>query len=147
MAVRSVVRRSGLTFSQCPDSRSLRRLFHQGAASLNAVFAYDKMGREFLSLLTVLATQQLSDCHVDVPRYNAPNFNLATDLANVLFWDFQLERLKWLEERLERMETMEAPSHEELVVFFESRRGRTEKLTGGLIHKLHRWLLELDACP
>lgn len=142
MAVRSVIRRSGLGLVDTLDPQALRRFFRQGGVSMNALFAYERIGREVHSLLVAVATQCLCDCHIDVARCNGAEFNLANDLADVLFWDFQLARLRWLEQRLERLDTVEAPPRAEIVGFFEARRGRTEKLTRGLIERLHRWLIE-----
>jgi hypothetical protein len=142
MAVRSVIRRSGLGLIETPDPQALRRLFRQGALSMNALFAHERIGREIHSLLVALATQCLADSHIDIARCNDAEFNLATDLADVLFWDFQLARLRWLEQRLEELDTIEAPPRVEIVGFFENRRTRTEKLARGLIQRLHRWLIE-----
>jgi len=94
------------------------------------------------SLLLATVTQWLTDSHIDVARYLEPSFNLTEDLATVLFWDFQLARLRWLEARLAELETVEAPTREEIVAFFERRRTRTEQLGLGLLRRFHRWLLE-----
>jgi hypothetical protein len=56
MALRAAIRRSGLRFEGCPDARALRRLFREGAISLNALSAYERIGREIHSLLLALAT-------------------------------------------------------------------------------------------
>ncbi|HUL13640.1 MAG TPA: CRISPR-associated endonuclease Cas1 [Methylococcaceae bacterium] len=144
MAVRSVIRRSGLALVDRPEPQALRRLFRQGAASMNAQFAYERIGREVHSLLVALVTQWLTNSRIDIARCNGLEFNLASDLADVLFWDFQLARLRWLEQRLERLDTVEAPPRAEIVGFFETRRERSEKLVRGLIHRLHRWLIERD---
>lgn len=142
MAMRSVLRRSGLNFEGCPDARALRRLFREGAVSTNALPAYRRIGREIHALLLVLATQTLADSQIDVARFNAADFNPARDLADLLFWDFQLARLRYLENRLLRMETAEAPPLAETAAYFEKRRERTERLARGLLRRLHNWLIE-----
>lgn len=144
MALRSLIRRSGLPMEGSVDAAAVRRLFRTGAASMNALFAYERIGREVHSLLVTLMTQLLTDSRVDVPSFNSADFNPSADLADVLFWDFQLARLRWLEDRLQRFDTVESPTQAEIVQFFEARRERTERLGRGLIHRLHRWLIELD---
>ncbi len=141
MALISVVRRSGLALKGRPDPKTLRTLFREGAASMDALFAYERIGREVHSLLVATVSQSLTDSRIDISLCNGADFNLANDLAGVLFWDFQLARLRWLEWRLEHMGTVEAPAREEIIRFFEARRERTGKLARGLIQRLHRWLI------
>jgi hypothetical protein len=143
MAQRSVLRRSGLRVTESLGAGNLLRLFQTGAASMHALPAYEAIGCEVRSLLLAMITQWLTDSRIEVSSFNSAEFNLASDLADVLFWDFQLVRLRWLEQRLEQLETVATPSHSEIVQFFEARQERTEKLLRGLIHRLHRWLIEL----
>lgn len=142
MALRSLVRRSGLVLDGAPDAKSLRQLFRQGAESMGATKAYERMGRELHSLLVALVSQFLTELGIDVGHYNQQQFNPVRDLASVLLWDFQLARLRWLEDRLARNESATAPTRLQMVQFFESRRERTERLLVGLVARLHRWLLD-----
>jgi len=144
MAVRSVARRSGLSWNEPPTPKALRKLLREGPASMCASTAYDRIGSEVNGLLLALSTQTLRDNGITAEFEQ--RFSPATDLTQVLFWDFQLARLAWLEDRL-RTGRPQAPSRDEIVAFFEARRGRTERLAQGLINRLHRWLIELNPWP
>ena len=63
--------------------------------------------------------------------------NLPADFARLIFWDMEVPLLEWLQ----RQETY--PMHQQLVTFYDSRSSRVAFLQAGLMHKLHRWLIEL----
>ena len=142
MALRSLVRRSGLPLDGTPNARALRRLFRQAAESMGSLDHYEKVGRELLSLLEALVTQFFADLGIDAGHYNLRQFSPARDIASVLLWDFQLSRMRWLEDRLMQNSSSVAPKRLEVVEFFEARRERTERLLVGLVARLHRWLLD-----
>jgi hypothetical protein len=142
MAVRSVGRRAGAGFEPAPSATALHRMFREAAIGMNALFAYERIGREVHSLLVALATRQLAEAGYGAESEGMREPDLATDLTGILFWDFQLARLAWLEERL-RGDSVEAPDRRSIVAFFEARRARTERLAAGLVNRLHRWLIEL----
>lgn len=140
MAARSVIRRAGLGFGLEPSNRALRQMFREAAESMAALAAFERIGGEVHGLLVALTTRQLADSGFGAEFEGVPGFDLAVDLAGIVFWDFQLERMAWLEDRL-RDNRDDLPGREEIVAFFEARRLRSEKLVTGLIHRLYRWLL------
>ncbi len=140
MAVRSVVRRAGLALDEPPTAKAMRRMFREAAASMDLLFASERIGREVHGLLAALATQRLAEMGIEETLGDGAG--LAADWAAVLFWDFELPRLAWLEDRLQD-DCLESPDRAEIVAFFEARRARSERLTAGLITRLHRWLIEL----
>jgi hypothetical protein len=142
MAVRSVSRRAGAALEPSPPARELRRMFREAALGMDALFACERIGREAHSLLVALATRQLAEAGFGADGGDPREPDLATDLASILFWDFQLARMAWLEDRL-REDRVEAPDRRSIVAFFEARRTRTERLAAGLVNRLYRWLIEL----
>jgi hypothetical protein len=142
MALRSVARRSGLRFTEAPDAGTLRKMFLEGAKSMGAGLAFERMGQILQSLLLAFVSQYFQDLGIDVGHYNQKRFHPVRDLAEVLFWDFQLARLSWLEDRLTRDRAGLPVEPAEVIPFFEARRERTERLARGLIFRLHRWLLD-----
>jgi hypothetical protein len=142
MALRSVMRRSGLSLEGAPSPRVLRDLFREGAASMGASRAHARMGRELQALLESLVGQFLTDLGIDISRYHSKTFDLVGDIAGVLLWDFELARLNWLEGRLAANQPLTTANRLEVVQFFESRKERTERLLVGVIARLHRWLLD-----
>lgn len=144
MAVRSVLRRSGVSWAEPPTPKALRQMFQCEVAAMGMLEACERIGAEVHGLLVGLGTQALRDS--GVTGEFEQQFSPAADLAAVVFWDFQLLRLAWLEDRL-KTERIEAPSRQDVVAFFELRRTRTERLIQGLINRLHRWLIELNQWP
>lgn len=142
MAVRSVVRRSGLGWGEPPTGRALRRMFREAALSMDAVDAYERIGGVVHGLLLALITQALADQGIGGDFEGVDDLQLAEDLTGVVFWDFQLARMAWLEDCL-RDGRRDLPGREEIVAFFEARRQRTQRLADGLVNRLHRWLVEL----
>lgn len=63
--------------------------------------------------------------------------NLPADFTELLFWDWQIPLLLWLEDQAT------VPNHEQCVAFYQERAERTARLCQGLLNKLHRWLIEL----
>jgi hypothetical protein len=143
MAVRSVARRAGLGWSQPPTGRDLRRLFRDGAESLGSLEPFEHIGGEVHGLTEALATQHLAEAGIVGDFDGGDGLDLAADFSRILYWDFKLARLAWLEDRL-RDDRADLPGREEIVGFFEARRPRTERLAAGLLNRLHRWLVELD---
>lgn len=143
MAVRSVARRAGLGWGQPPSGRELRRMFREAADSMGSLEAYEHIGGELRGLVEALATQPLAEAGIVGDFVGDEGLDLAADFSRVLYWDFQLARLAWLEDRL-RDDRQDLPAREEIVGFFEARRPRTERLAAGLLNRLHRWLVELD---
>jgi hypothetical protein len=141
MAMRSVLRRSGLPLARPPSAGAFRQAFREAARSMNAAVAFERIEREVCGLLTALGTQLLQDAGIGGELADGPAFKLADDFAAILFWDFQLARSAWLEERL-ASGGVGTPGRGEIVAFFEARRPRVERLAQGLINRLHRWLIE-----
>jgi hypothetical protein len=142
MAVRSVIRRTGVGFDRPPSAKELRQLFQDGARGMDQLPAYERIGREVYGLLTGLVTRHLADAGITAELEPMGELNPVIGLSSILFWDFQLARLAWLEDRL-RENRLGIPDRIEIVGFFEARRKRTEHLTLGLLNRLHRWLIEL----
>jgi hypothetical protein len=142
MAVRSVIRRTGIAFDRPPSAKELRRLFQDGARGMDQLPAYERIGREVFGLLTGLVTKHLADAGITTELEPMGELNPVTGVSSILFWDFQLARLAWLEDRL-RENRLGIPDRIEIVGFFEARRRRTEHLTRSLLNRLHRWLIEL----
>lgn len=142
MAVRSVCRRAGFAEASAEEPRALRRMFREGAASMEAVSAFDRVGRVAHGGLEALTAQELTGAGIDLGALAGWGVDLVRDLARILFWDFQLARLAWLEDRLQAGEGGRLPEHAAIIGFFEARRPRTERLCLGLILRLNRWLLE-----
>lgn len=142
MAIRSLVRRTGVEFDSFPSEKQLRQLFYQEACSIRALAANNKIGRQVQSLLSAVVTQSLFAYGL-IGRFDGElEFDLCGDFVDILFWDFQLARLAWLEHRLQSGFT-EAPEDIEITAFFEKRSPRTERLANGLIRRFHKWLIEV----
>lgn len=142
MAARSLVRRTGLEFDTFPSEKQLRQMFYEEACSIRAAAANNRIGRLVQSLLYAMVIQMIFGYGLMTPYEGEIEFDLCGDFVDILFWDFQLARLAWLESRLQSGVT-EAPEDEEITAFFERRRARTEKLAGGLLRRFHKWLIEL----
>ncbi|BBA37445.1 uncharacterized protein sS8_5528 [Methylocaldum marinum] len=142
MAVRSVIRRTGLAFDRPPSAKALRRLFREGARAMGQLTVYDRIGGEVFGLLTTLVTRHLADVGITTESERMGELDPVTGLSSIVFWDFQLARLAWLEDRL-RDDRLDIPDRLEIVGFFEARRERTERLIRGLLGRLHGWLLEI----
>lgn len=142
MAVRSVIRRAGIAWPGTEPAKSLRRGFHEAAQAMGLLPAFERIGGEVHGLTVALASQRLADAGVAGDFEGGEGPELAMDFATILFWDFQLVRMAWLEDRL-RDELTGIPDRQELVAFFEAHRPRTERLAAGIINRLHHWLMEL----
>jgi hypothetical protein len=142
MAVRSVVRRAGVSLEELPTAKRMRQLFRAEAITMNLLAAFERIGGEVHGLLVATATSQLVEVGIATGFEDFEGLELAVDLAAILFWDFQLARMIWLENRL-RQDIFETPSHADIVAFFENRRDRTKRLLIGLLNRLQRWLIEL----
>ena len=140
MALRSLLRRSGLVLDGAPEAKELEHWFRNGAESMGAGRAYARLGRELQSLLMTVVGQFLTDLGMDITHWRQQRFDLVGDIASVLLWDFQLALLSWLEDRLVREQALMVPSRLEIVQFFEARRERTDRLLVGLVARLHHWL-------
>jgi hypothetical protein len=141
MAIRSLISRTGIEYDTFPSEKQLRQLFYQEADSIQALSANKKIGQQVQSLLYGMVTQLLFSYGL-IGHYEAEiDLDLCGDFVDVLFWDFQLARLAWLEHRLQSGIT-EAPDDKAIALFFEKRRVRTEKLASGLIRRFHRWVME-----
>lgn len=143
MAIRSLVRRTGFEFDAFPSAKQLHQLFYQGADTIRALGASKKIGLQIRSLLYGMITQLLFSYGLITHLEGEFEVDLCVDFVEILFWDFQLARLSWLEHRLQSGIT-EAPDDGEITAFFEKRRLRTEKLAGGLIRRFHKWLIEIN---
>jgi CRISPR associated protein Cas1 len=142
MAIRSLVRRTGVQFDTFPSAKQLRQLFYQEADSMCALNANKRIGQQVQSLLAGMVTQMLFSYGLITPADGDAEWDLCGDFVDILFWDFQLARLAWLESRL-RSGITEAPEDREITEFFEKRGQRTQKLASGLIRRFHRWLIEV----
>jgi CRISPR associated protein Cas1 len=143
MAIRSLVRRTGVEFDIFPSAKQLRQLFYQEASSIRALGANKKIGQQIQGLLYGLVTQLLFSYGLVTRMEGEVDLDLGGDFVDILFWDFQLARLAWLENRL-RFSITEAPEDHEITAFFEKRRERTERLASGLMGRFHRWLIEVS---
>lgn len=141
MAARSVARRSGFPLEALHTPRVLQQCLRERAAAGGLLPACDAVGRRVHGLLLGFVTQALSEAGVGVDWAGWTELDLAGDLSRVLFWDFRLARLAWLERRQTQAEPL-PPTQPEIVAFFESRRDRTEQLFRGLLNRLHHWLIE-----
>ena len=64
--------------------------------------------------------------------------NLPKDGVELIFWDFELPLLIWLEKR------STPPNHRDCIEFYETRKTRVEQLFRGFTNKLHIWLIGLN---
>lgn len=142
MAIRSLIRRTGVQFDTFPSAKQLRQLFYQEAGSIRALEANKMIGQQIQGLLYAIVTQTLFSYGLATYTGAETELDLCADFVEVLFWDFQLARLAWLEHRL-RSGKVEAPEDREITDFFERRRERTERLASGLVRRFHRWLIEI----
>lgn len=145
MALRSLVRRTGLDLDCVPSAKELRQLFYQEAGSIHALEASKRIGQQVQSLLYALVTQLLFNYGFVTQMHEHPPvaFDLCADFVEILFWDFQPARMAWLERRFQAG-ISEVPNDLEITEFFERRKARTEKLASGLMRRFHRWLIEIE---
>lgn len=141
MAARSVARRSGFPLEELHSPRVLQQCLRRRGAAGDLLPAQERVGRVVHGLLLGYVTQALSEAGIGVEWAGWTELDLAGDLTKVLFWDFRLARLTWLEQRRGREEPLPPPD-EEIVAFFECRRDRTGALCRGLLNRLHHWLIE-----
>jgi len=145
MAARSLARRALLTDYRSITGPELRQLLERAAHDLLAVPAWRALGRELFGQLLPFAADGLHRRGIDLEALTTPEFHLARDLAEILFWDFQLVRLYWVQCRVERTGVCPEPGRAEAVAVFERRRDRCEYLRESLINRLHRWLVALQS--
>jgi len=141
MAARSVARRAGFPLERLPTPRDLRRCLRDRAAAGGLLEPYAAVGRTVHGLLLAYVTQALSAAGVGVEWSGWTQLDLPGDLTRVLFWDFRLARLAWLE-RCRQQGAPLPPPDRAVVAFFEERHGRIEHLCRGLLNRLHQWLIE-----
>lgn len=63
--------------------------------------------------------------------------NLPHDFSRLIFWDFEVPLLRWLQKQAAY------PEYQEIVTFYHDRSARIAYLHAGLLNKLHRWLIEI----
>lgn len=143
MAVRSVLRRAGLVPALPPRPRELRQCFFRAAREAGQSESYRYIGALARSALSSLVGQHWTDLGVDVEDCAAHGVDLASDCTSILFWDLELLRAAWLEERLAEGRAGEVPTRREIFTFFERRRPRLEYLLRGLTRRFHHWLIEV----
>jgi hypothetical protein len=141
LALRSLQKRIGAATEPPATPTELRRFFRRQAAEMEAVKAHEALGRSLFDLLVGWVTQELQDhglatdplilCHLDLPR----------DLAGILFWDYQVLRLQWLDQRRHARQGG-APPLAEIASCFEARSVRNQHLLRGLVNRLHCWLAQ-----
>ncbi|HWO99026.1 MAG TPA: CRISPR-associated endonuclease Cas1 [Methylococcus sp.] len=143
MAVRSVLRRAGLAPGLSPRPRDLRQCFFRAAREAGQSESYRCIGALARSALSSLVGQHWTDLGVDAEDCTAHGVDLVGDCTAILFWDLELPRAAWLEERLAEGRATEVPARREIVTFFERRRPRLEYLLRGLTRRFHHWLIEV----
>lgn len=141
MACRRVARRARLPLDERCTPRELRRALRASAAAAGLLEAHEAAGRAVHGLLTGFVTQQLSEAGIGPELAGWTELDLTGGLTRVLFWDFRLARLAWLERR-QRQGLPLPPPDFDTAVFFEERHERTGHLCQGLINRLHLWLIE-----
>jgi hypothetical protein len=143
MAVRSVLRQAGLASTVPPRPRDLRRCFFRAARDAGQLESYRWIGAVARSALSSLVLQHWTDLGVDAEECSSHGVDLVGDCTAILFWDLELPRAAWLEERLAGGRAAEVPARREIITFFERRRPRLEYLLRGLTRRFHHWLIEV----
>ncbi|MEW6039536.1 MAG: CRISPR-associated endonuclease Cas1 [Pseudomonadota bacterium] len=141
-AIRSLIRRAGL--SPAPDltGTELRRLFLNSAREMGGYDAYRTIGAQLRSLLASHVTQTLHDHGVDLSQCAALGFDPVAGWVRLLRWEFELPCAAWLEYRLQRNRIAEPPEPCEIVAWYEQRKERLDWLTRSITRRMHRWLIE-----
>jgi hypothetical protein len=143
MAVRSVLRRAGLVPALPPRPRELRQCFFRAAREAGQSESYRYIGALARSALSSLVGQHWMDVGVDVEECAIHGVDLVADCTAILFWDLELPRAAWLEERLAKGWGGEVPTRREIFTFFEQRQPRLKRLLRGLTRRFHHWLIEM----
>jgi len=144
MAARSIARRACLPDYRTVTAPEMRQLLDKAAHDLLAAPAWYVLGRELFGQLLPFAADGLHRRGIDLDTVTVPDFNPARDFAEILFWDFQLARLYWVQNRVEWHAVCALPTRAEAVALFERRRERCEFLRESLINRFHRWLVALQ---
>lgn len=145
MAARSIARRAALPEYRTITGPELHQMLERAARDLLAVPAWRALGRELFGQLLPFCGDGLHRRGIDLELVTTPEFHLARDFAEILFWDFQLVRLRWVEAQVERHGVCREPARAEVVALFESRRERCEFLRESLTNRLHRRLVALQS--
>lgn len=144
MAIRSVLRRSGVAPWLPASPTELHRVFFDAARDMGQEVSYRRIGALTRSILASRVMQFWLDAGLDIEGTRAQGLDLCEDFTTLLFWDFELPRLKWLEERLQADRAEEPPSEAEVFAFYERRRERVDHLLSRLALRFQRWLIEGD---
>lgn len=144
MAARSIARRAALADYRSITAAEMRQILDQAAHDLLAWPAWHGLGGELFGQLLPFAADGLHGRGLDLESLTTPEFHPARDFARILFWDFQLTRLYWVQAHVERHGSCRMPTRAEAVALFERRRGRLEYLRDSLTNRLHRWLVALQ---
>lgn len=145
MAARSIARRAMLPDYRSVTAPEMRQLLEKAAHDLLAIPAWRTLGRELFGQLLPFAADGLYQRGLDLDTLTTPAFHLSRDFAELLFWDFQLVRLQWIEARVEARGTCPEPTRAEAVELFEGRQARCEFLRDSLANRLHRWLVGMQS--
>ena len=140
MAARSLARRAGFPVSELPLPKELQRALREQATDQGLLADYDALGRRVHGLLGGFVTQHLAEAGLGPEWAGWSELDLSGDFSRILFWDFRLSRLAWLNAR-RRQHPPPGPDEVEGIAFFESRSTRTGKLCQGLVNRLHHWLI------
>ena len=140
MAARSLARRAGFSPSDLPLPRELQRALREQATDQGLLADYEALGRRVHGLLSGFVTQHLAEAGLAPEWAGWSELDLAGDFCRILFWDFRLARLAWLNAR-RRNHSAADPSDVEVVAFFVNRAARTTQLCQGLVNRLHHWLI------
>lgn len=141
MASRSVARRARFAASDIPLPRELQRALRAQATDQGLLTEYESVGRRLHGLLRSLVTQHLAEAGLGPEWSGWSELDLGGDFCRILFWDFRLARLAWLNAR-RRTHLPASPSDIEVTAFFENRSARTGQLCQGLVNRLHHWLID-----
>lgn len=144
IAIRSVLKRSGLAHWLPASPTALHRMFFDAARDMGQEAGYRRIGALARSALTSRVMQFWLDAGLDIEGTRAQGLDLCEDFTTILFWDFELARLKWLEERLQADRANEPPLEAEVFAFYERRRERVDHLLSRLALRFQRWLIEGD---
>jgi hypothetical protein len=144
MAARSVARRACLPDYRSVTAPEMRQLLDKAAHDLLAAPAWHVLGGELIGQLLRFAADGLHRRGVDLDTVAMPGFQPARDFAEILFWDFQLARLYWVQTRVEWHAACALPTRAEAVALLERRRERCEFLRESLINRFRRWLVALQ---
>ena len=140
MAARSLARRAGLSASDRALPRELQQALREQARDQRLLADYEDLGRRLHGLLGGFVTQYLAEAGLSPEWAGWSDLDLGGDFCRILFWDFRLARLVWLNARRHGHLPLR-PSELELVDFFERRSARTSQLCQGLVNRLHHWLI------